>query len=146
MAGLDQLDERIVAHLREDGRRSFRRIARDLGVSEATVRARVTQLVADGAIRITINTNVFELGYLTAELRLDVGHEHLEDVLDRLSGLPQVDYAIVCTGRPNLSVAVVCSSLDQLERLVTRDIAGIPGVATVDARLTLDVVKDLLDW
>ncbi|MFM9125403.1 MAG: Lrp/AsnC family transcriptional regulator, partial [Actinomycetota bacterium] len=41
---LDATDEAILRALQEDGRRSYRSVARDVGVSEGTVRARVRKL------------------------------------------------------------------------------------------------------
>lgn len=41
---LDHLDRAILHQLEEDGRRAFREIARVVGTSEATVRARVKRM------------------------------------------------------------------------------------------------------
>ncbi|MGI5461060.1 Lrp/AsnC family transcriptional regulator [Streptomyces sp. CA-249302] len=49
---MDQIDRRIVQCLLQDGRASFRRIARVAGVSEQTVARRYRTLVADGAVRV----------------------------------------------------------------------------------------------
>ena len=43
-ARFDDLDLRIIDALAEDGRRPFTAVASDLGVAEATVRARVGRL------------------------------------------------------------------------------------------------------
>lgn len=48
---MDQLDWQILAALQEDGRRSYRQIASDLGASSGTVRLRVKQLIDDGLVR-----------------------------------------------------------------------------------------------
>jgi len=47
-----QANLEIVRQLR-DGRKSYAKIAEELGLSENTVRARVKELMADGAMRIT---------------------------------------------------------------------------------------------
>ncbi len=39
---LDKTDIAIIGHLQTDGRRAFTSIARDLGISEASVRQRVS--------------------------------------------------------------------------------------------------------
>jgi len=46
----DDIDRAILRELQEDGRRSFRAIARSVGVSEGTVRARVRR----GRLRVTV--------------------------------------------------------------------------------------------
>jgi DNA-binding Lrp family transcriptional regulator len=49
---VDLLDVAIMLKLREDGRRPFLRIARELGVSEALVRQRVKRLLERGFLEI----------------------------------------------------------------------------------------------
>ena len=49
---LDELYNAIVDKLQQDGRRSFRAIARSVGVSEGTVRTRVRRIEDAGALRI----------------------------------------------------------------------------------------------
>ncbi|HEY3206345.1 MAG TPA: AsnC family protein, partial [Gaiellaceae bacterium] len=44
---LDDVDRSIIEALQKNGRASFRRIAADVGVSEATVRARYARLCDD---------------------------------------------------------------------------------------------------
>ena len=48
----DDTDRAILRALQEDGRRSFRAIARGVGVSEGTVRTRVRRIEEAGALRI----------------------------------------------------------------------------------------------
>ena len=42
---LDKTDIAIIGHLQVDGRRAFTAIAKDLGISEASVRQRVARLL-----------------------------------------------------------------------------------------------------
>ena len=60
---LDAVDARIIEALQENGRDSFRRIAADLGVSEATVRTRYARLCEDDIIQVTAVTNPLGLGF-----------------------------------------------------------------------------------
>jgi len=48
---LDDIDIGIVTSLQEDGRKSFRQISRELGISTPTVQARYQRLVNIGLIR-----------------------------------------------------------------------------------------------
>lgn len=47
---LDDLDRRLLSALREDGRASTAALSRQLGVSRATVGARIARLVEEGTI------------------------------------------------------------------------------------------------
>lgn len=49
---IDENTVAIIRHLR-DGRKSFKKIADDLGVSENTVRTRVKKMTAEGLLEIT---------------------------------------------------------------------------------------------
>ncbi len=67
---LDALDQNIIMALEDDGRRPYRDIARELGVAEATVRARVSRLVDGGLIRITAVGDPLSLGVEVAAITL----------------------------------------------------------------------------
>src|SRR5947207_14480840 len=55
--GLDRIDQSIIEALQKNGRASFRRIAADIGISEATVRARYGRLCDDDVLQVTGVTN-----------------------------------------------------------------------------------------
>lgn len=143
---LDETDYQVIARLQEDGRRAASVIARDLGISEAAVRARVDRLLEQRAIRITAITNAAELGYVTGDLRLRVPHGRLDEVGKRLTAIPEVDYVMVTTGRQNLIASVVCTDLGRLDDLVEHQIMTIDGVETIDVSVNLRVVKNTLAW
>jgi Lrp/AsnC family leucine-responsive transcriptional regulator len=50
-AQLDETDEAIIKALKEDGRKSFRQIARETGVSTPTVKARFNRLINIGFLK-----------------------------------------------------------------------------------------------
>ena len=49
---MDTLDRKIIALLESNGRASNARIARDVGVSEGTVRRRLKRLIQDNIINV----------------------------------------------------------------------------------------------
>src|SRR5204862_6076963 len=61
--GLDRIDQSIIEALQKNGRASFRRIAADIGVSEATVRARYSRLCDADILQVTGRTNPLGLGF-----------------------------------------------------------------------------------
>ena len=48
---LDDLDERVLAHLTRDARATYQQIGQQVGLSAPAVKRRVDRLVADGVIR-----------------------------------------------------------------------------------------------
>lgn len=139
---LDGLDDAIVRHLQEDGRRAFREIARSLGVSEATVRARYRRLSEAGALRVVAIADPFRLGYrVLAFVLLNVEPGQQAEVIDRLTPWPEVTYISSCTGRADLYIQVVCRSHDDLWELLAERLPRIPGVRGSETFMELKMHK-----
>src|SRR5262249_24517473 len=60
---LDELHSALVEARQQNGRASFRRIAAEVGVSEATIRARYQRLCDDGVVQVIAVTNPLGLGF-----------------------------------------------------------------------------------
>jgi Lrp/AsnC family transcriptional regulator for asnA, asnC and gidA len=58
---IDSIDASIIELLQRDGRLSNTDIARELDVSEATVRGRIKRLIDDEVIQIVAVSNPFDL-------------------------------------------------------------------------------------
>ena len=58
-----RIDQAIIEALQKNRREPFRRIAADVGVSEATIRARYTRLCEDDILQVTGVTNPLGLGF-----------------------------------------------------------------------------------
>ncbi|MCD7781741.1 MAG: Lrp/AsnC family transcriptional regulator [Methanosphaera sp.] len=74
MAEMDDLDKKILELLRDDGRKSYRKISRDLDVSVGTVHNRVDKLTKSGIINKFVPVIDHEkLGYtLTAVIGIEI--------------------------------------------------------------------------
>ncbi|MDP4916431.1 MAG: AsnC family transcriptional regulator, partial [Haliea sp.] len=60
---LDETDHGIIDLLRADGRLPYRSIARELGLTEATVRARVRRLEESRTMRVVAVTDIEAAGF-----------------------------------------------------------------------------------
>ena len=67
---MDELDRKIIALLQVDGRASNAKIAREVGVSEGTVRRRLRRLIQDDVVKVIAVPNLEKLGYATTALRM----------------------------------------------------------------------------
>ena len=76
---LDQTDRSIVQLLQTDGRRSNVDMARELGLSESTIRKRLERLLSDGELRIASFLNPALVGFPTQALILlsKIGRAHV---------------------------------------------------------------------
>ena len=137
---LDDLDDRLIAALRENGRAPFRRLAEQLGTSEATLRNRYARLVDGNVLAVTAVTNPMALGYdATAMLGLSVQGPP-EEVADELSTWDEAVYVVVVAGRFDLLVEVVAADRRGLLAMMNR-IRGLEGVTASETFLYLDLRK-----
>jgi Lrp/AsnC family transcriptional regulator for asnA, asnC and gidA len=143
--GLDAVDLGIIEALQRNGRESFRRIGRDLGVSEATVRARYGRLCDANILQVTGVTNPLGLGF-DAQAMIGIrtsGPPGL--VAEELSGWEEPDYVVVTAGHFDLLVEVLCTDRAHLFD-VTNRIRALDGVVSTETFLYLDLWKQLYDW
>jgi Lrp/AsnC family transcriptional regulator for asnA, asnC and gidA len=137
----DDLDLRIMDALAEDGRRPFTQVAEDLGVAEATVRARVGRLQRLDAIRFVTDMRPHELGLLFAYLGVRIVGPDVRRAIDAICRIPEAVYVIECTGTYDVLVEVVAKDSDDLLRLMQEEIRKVAGVANVDTFMGLRIAK-----
>lgn len=137
----DDLDLQIIDGLAEDGRRAFTDVARDLGVAEATVRARVARLQRIGAIKFVTDTSPHQLGLLFAYLGVKIVGTDTRRAIDAICKIPEAVYVIECTGSYDVLVEVVARDGDDMLRLIHEEIRGIRGVGNVDSFMGLRIAK-----
>jgi Lrp/AsnC family transcriptional regulator for asnA, asnC and gidA len=141
LAPLDALDRSILAALQLDGRRPFRVIARDLDVSEGTVRTRVRKLEDSGVLRILAFVDPLKLGdAVIAVLNVRVASAQHEDVAARLSSWDEVSYVSSVLGAYDISVQAMTSGVGELWELARRAEA-LEGVTSVEALIEMRVHK-----
>ncbi|HEV8249033.1 MAG TPA: Lrp/AsnC family transcriptional regulator [Gaiellaceae bacterium] len=142
---LDAVDRSIIEALQKNGRESFRRIAADAGVSEATIRARYTRLCEDDILEVTGVTNPLGLGF---EAMAMVGVRTTgapESVADEIAAWAEADYVVVTAGRFDLLVELVCADRRQLLELTNR-IRSLEDVVSTESFVYLELWKQLYDW
>ncbi|MDX6724382.1 MAG: Lrp/AsnC family transcriptional regulator, regulator for asnA, asnC and gidA [Solirubrobacteraceae bacterium] len=139
---LDTVDRAILRELQEDGRRPFREIARKIGVSERTVRARARRMGDDGVLRIIAFADPVRLGHSVLALvliRVDTsGHDR---VVETVASWPEVSYVSSLVGRADLYIQVMCRDNDELWRLVTQRLRALDGVIETETMLEVKVHK-----
>jgi Lrp/AsnC family transcriptional regulator for asnA, asnC and gidA len=142
--GLDAVDTGLIEALQRNGRESFRSIARRLGVSEATIRARYTRLCADNILQVTGVTNQLGLGFEGAMVGIRTAGPP-EPVANEIARWEEADYVVVTAGQFDLLVEVVCTDRRHLLD-VTNRMRALEGVASTETFLYLELWKQLYDW
>lgn len=130
---LDSIESQILTLLQYNGRAPYREIARELGVSEGTVRARVNRLQHDGVLTIAAIADPFKLGYsvmVFSLLRVQVGQQ--QSVIDALTPWDEITYISSCTGRADLYVQLVCRDHDHLWQILSDRLPAVHGITNVE--------------
>lgn len=139
---LDDVDHKIIAALKADGRATNQRIARTLKITPATVGARIRRLEQMDAMRVVAVTDFSALGYkLLLAIGIEVQGRPAEDVANDLSGLAEVFAVHLVTGARDIEILVALRDLDELEPFLLRDIAKVKGIRSLQAGIAADVVK-----
>ena len=88
---MDEVDHRIVAHLRRDGRMAFKALATELSLTEATVRSRVRRLEEGDSLRVVAVTDYEAVGYsMMLAVGIQVEGRPADAVANDLAAFPEV--------------------------------------------------------
>jgi len=143
---IDEIDQHIIEALQQDGRRPFTKIAADLGISEASVRQRVSHLINTHVMQIVAVTNPVKLGFSMASMiGIRVSGDRLLEATEEIAKFDEVIYLILCTGRFDLLAEVVCRDNDHFLNFLTEKLYKVPGVQLAETYMYLRVCKQN-DW
>lgn len=128
----DETNLAIIRHLR-DGRKAFKQIADELGVSEGTVRGRVKKLQDEGILEITglINPDVLPDKYVVI-VGVNLKDMDLVKKAEEFSRLRGVISVCVVTGRFDLMVTVMLKKQFGMLDFYTNEVATIQNVRSVE--------------
>ncbi len=139
---MDELDRKIVGILQQDGRASNARIARQLGVSEGTVRRRLKRLMEEEAIQVLALPEPTKLGYTTeAIVALQVDPGKIEEVAAELAAAPEALNVSVTTGAFDLFAWVALPSSEELHNFLLTTVGRIQGVRRSETFVIMSVKK-----
>ena len=132
---MDALDERILSILKENAREPFVNIAKQLGTSEGTIRARVKKLQQLGVIkRFTLKTAGKGVKALI-EVKVETG-VHTSDVSGQIGRWKGVEQVWEVSGENDIVVLVNCGATEELNDLVER-IRSLKEIKATGSRLIL---------
>ena len=104
---LDELDHKIIASLKADGRATNQKIARTLKIAPATVSARIRRLEELNAMRVVAVTDFSALGYnVLLAVGIEVQGRPAQDVAEELAKLPEVFAVHLVTGARDIEILV----------------------------------------
>lgn len=143
----DETDRKILRVLRTDGRTPNAQMARQLGVTETTVRKRIASLLADGLVEIVAIPTPRLAGLtVSALIAISVHLKHLQTVADALVARPEVRYCGVSTGRYDIVIEAFFPGNEALLHFNTEVLGLMPGITNVETSLILKVEKFSYEW
>ncbi len=139
---MDELDRRIIRILQIDGRASNAKIAREVGVSEGTVRRRLRHLIQGDVIKVIAVPNLEQMGYGTAALvgiQADPGK--VDEVASAIGALEEAHYVAITAGAYDIFTWVGLESTDKLGTFLRNNVGTIPGVRRTETFVNLSIKK-----
>ena len=153
---LDPISKKIIRELQQDGRRSYAAIARAVGLSEAATRQRVQRLIDERAdpvapederiIQIAAITDPNAIGFHRMALLGIKVEGDIRGVADKLSGLQEAEYVVICGGQFDILVELLCEDDEHLLRTLDDEVRTIPGVRSTETFIYLKVAKESYEW
>ena len=144
---LSDIDVKIIKALQEDGRMANTIIARNLGVSEATVRNHIAKLIDDQIIQIVAVANPFKIGLgITALIDIQADIAKIDSVAEKLKSIEEIWYIALATGASNFDVEVYLPSIEMLDDLLQNKIWKIDGVLHTTTSIVLSYIKRDYRW
>ena len=144
---LDEIDRRVIKILQADGRRPNTEIARELHVSETTIRKRVSELVSLGLINIVAVPTPRAVGLnLSAIIGISVNLPKLREISEELKRQKEVRYVGVSTGRYDIIVEAFFFDQQHFLDFISSKLSRMDGITSLETSMILDVVKFSYEW
>jgi DNA-binding Lrp family transcriptional regulator len=135
---MDEMDQRLLAALRRDGRASLSELSHDLGVTRTTIRVRMARLVKSG--EIVAFSVVTRSDVATSPVRglmmLSIEGRGTDRIMQRLSGMTEVVAFHTTNGTWDLIVEIGTGTLEELDEVLFA-IRRLDGVVRSETNLLL---------
>lgn len=122
---LDVLDMKIIQCLTDDARTTYRSMAEEAGVSEATIKNRIDRLIEEGVIKkFTVMLDYHKLGRaIKSFIGLKVQPAKLHDIVDHMKGHPDLMVLYRTSGDVDLLFEVIFEKMEDLNAFLEKELA-----------------------
>jgi DNA-binding Lrp family transcriptional regulator len=139
---IDNLNQKIINSLKQDGRYSCARLAKELGVNVATVTKRFDKMLEEDVIAIRTILNPFRFGFNAhALIMLDIDLNKINQVCDGLVRNPNISLVASIFGRYDLMIIADFPTWEMLQEYITRELPNIEGISKVDTYPIIEIKK-----
>ncbi|MCS4538780.1 MAG: AsnC family transcriptional regulator [Thaumarchaeota archaeon] len=140
---LDKIDMSLINAMLEDGRRSYRQLARIANVSTPTAEARIKRMINSGFLKKIVP--VFDAAKVehgvSAIVYLKVDPHLVNEISSYLQSLEQIRNVFLTTGEWNMIIRIACSSNEELQSIMDDKIVR-QGITIVNSQVITRTMKD----
>ena len=142
----DQIDNKIINLLLDNGRMSYSEIGQIVGVSRTSVKNRIQELEEDGVIsgyKAVINLSKPSEA-VTFLMEIEIVAEHFDAAKQKLINAKETTSVIQTTGDCRLFLVCVVSSIQEMNAFINGVREGLSGVVLINAHAVLEELKGSL--
>jgi len=142
-AAVDDVDRRLIAALREDGRLSVNELSARINVSRANAYQRLAKLQKSRIIRrFTLEVDHQLLGdSISAFIHVDIDQHAWRTLADRLLKIPGVEYVALTTGTADLMLQVRAPDMETLRDVVLERLQSMPEIRSTQTSFVLEELR-----
>ena len=143
MFALDDIDRRLLRELLKDSKRSYRELAKSVGVSAATVINHIQRLESAGVITgYTVRLDHERIGYeLTVITEITVSKGKLLETEEEIAKIPNVCAVYDVTGQTDAMIIAKFKSRRSLSDF-TKKLLAMPYVERTNTHVVLTTMKE----
>jgi len=139
---MDNLDIKIISLLQDDGTATNAGIAREIGVSEETVRRRLKRLMQDEYIKVVALPDPKKMGYESEVLiGVQVDANRIDEVAEKIAEMDEVNWVSVTTGSFDVFAWATLKSSEELSTFLRTKVGMISGVRKMETFINLAIKK-----
>lgn len=117
-------------------------LARDLGVTEQTVSARIRSLRANDQLRVVVQSDIYAQGYeFVCFADVYVSGRAAASVAEELTAIEGTTAVSLTIGHPEIIVMFNAYDSQDFLRLVNHDIGRVAGVEHVETLIAMEIAK-----
>lgn len=141
--GIDEIDNRIVNLLLDDGRMSYSDIGEKVGLSRTAVKTRISSLERSGIIKgyKAIIDPMSAPEMMTFVVNIETKAETFEECKRIFTEAAETVTIVQTTGNCHLVAICLSEDIKTMRNFVNKMYYKVPGILSINANAVLDVIK-----
>ncbi len=143
----DDIDKKIVAELKKNGRTPYKIIAKKLNLSDGTIRLRTAKMIENNFLKISASINPFFYeNSITAMIGMKLERRDHTVIMQKISQISGVTSVINLTGRYDILVEVFFNSREELRSFLVEDMDKVGKILSSETFIFLDAINKWVEF